>query len=478
VRRYTTTLIWGAACAALLLVNVAAGLEGPLGKVAPVGYRYWEDFTVALRAYRGARAAQHDPSAASDFHAAQAEIARLGIRPWQFWRTVDTGAFVSTPDAAIRPYEDLGRARLLAWTFRVLGGISPFALFWLAPLLVVPVLVWTAWETAAAGHGIAGGTFVLLVALSAFVADALPLAYSPVGFYVAAALLVVPWSTYLLGPAVTLRGLAVRTAGLAALLALCTQCRGGVLLLLPGFLLPLLALLRRPLPRRGQAAAAVAILLTVPPIVARSFGGHDFWIGAWEGLGDFDREKGHVWSDADAKRFARGRGYDLRDPGAQAAFRDEVLGSIAADPAWYAGILVRRLGVTLSQWTLWPAGTIRPDTHPNQGVQAAYYSLTRTVDVFALGRGAVEVPVPALLAGPVVLLALAASRPRDAGREVGVVGSLLLGLLGLPVLVSTAGALETQAAALAWLLAWGFVVERGVRTWRARRSPAPAATSA
>src|SRR5262249_33976559 len=75
-----------------------------------------------------------------------------------------------------------------------------------------------------------------------------------------------------------------------------------------------------------------------------------------------------------------------------------------------------------------------------------------------------EVAVPVLLAGPILLAVLAASRSqreRVAG-ELRVVLAVVAATLGVPVLFSTAGALEMQAAALAWILAWSFVLEHAL----------------
>jgi hypothetical protein len=43
-------------------------------------------------------------------------------------------------------YDDSGRPLLLSLGFRLLGGVSPYLLFWLALLAAIPVLGWAAWE--------------------------------------------------------------------------------------------------------------------------------------------------------------------------------------------------------------------------------------------------------------------------------------------------------------------------------------------
>ena len=445
-------------------MNVAIGLDRPLAESAAPTYRYWEDFGVAVRLYRGDRPAPPAASArATDYEAVEAESERLAIRPWQFWRTAAEGAF---PGAAastdIRPLEDIGRARIVALFFRLRGGIAPFAPFWPAALLAIPLFAWTGWEMARAGLSVAAAVFLFAVAASAFVIDVLPLAYSPAGFYILALLMIVPWSVYLLGGPTTSAGVLTRAAAGGAALGLCALCRGGTILVLPGFVAAALlaALGLRPRPR-AALLLAVAILAT-PPIVARAAaGGHDFWIGLWEGFGDFDRSKGHVWSDAVAKRVARAHGVeDLRSAEGQRFFRAEVTRTIRSDPSWYAAILARRLSATLLQTKLWGPG-FRPSTDPSEGAMDGYFGLTRNVDVFTVGGRSIEVPVPVLLGGPVLLALAGFRRARRGGvpRVAWSVACLGAGALGVPILISTAGALETQAFVVVWLLTWALGAE-------------------
>lgn len=451
--------LWiGTAAAALLLVNVAIGLDRPLAESAASGYRYWEDFGVAVRLYRGDRPAA--PSAAArttDFEAAEAESARLAIRPWQFWRTAEEGAFPGAGGSTdIRPLEDIGRARIVALFFRLRGGIAPFAPFWPAALMAVPLMAWTGWEMSRAGLSLGAALFLFAVATSAFVADVLPLAYSPAGFYVLALLMIVPWSVYLLGGPMTSPGVLVRAAAGGATLGLCALCRGGTILVLPGFVAAALLAGLGPRPRPRAALLLAVFILAAPPIAARATaGGHDFWIGLWEGFGDFDRSKGHVWSDAVAKRVARAHGVeDLRSPEGQRFFRTEVTRTIRSDPAWYAAILGRRLSATLLQTKLWGPG-FRKSTHPSEGAMDGYFGLTRNADVFTALGHTVEVPVPLLLCGPVLLAVACVRRHRRGGVPpvAWSVACLGAGAFALPIAISTAGALETEAFALVWLLA-------------------------
>jgi hypothetical protein len=315
------------------------------------------------------------------------------------------------------------------------------------------------------------------VGASAFFADALFLSYSPVGFYVVALVVLAAVSAYAAAGAPCRAGRreVVITVITGLVLALCAACRGGVLLLIPGFLAAAtVAALRWRAPGR---AAALAALLLLPSVVLRPAASHNVWISVWEGLGDFDRERGHSWSDAAAKRALRAVGVaDLRGPDAERTMRGLVLADVRADPAWYGAILARRVKATVLQDKIAPRGhALAAPNGPGEGAMDGYYGLTRHADTFAVGRASVEIPTWMLWAPLALLIVL---RPRDAV----VVLPLAIGALAVPVLISTAGAFETQAFALVHLAAAALLADAAVRRIRrpdAPRSPvAPPADSA
>src|SRR5262249_43148185 len=145
----------------------------------------------------------------------------------------------------------------------------PFLVLWLGPLAALPVLLWTSWEFGEAGRPWAGAAYLLLVAGSPFVVESLALARSSVGFYVLAVIRLVPLAGYaVLGAPGSRRAFAWRAAAAAGLFALCACCRGGVLLLFPGFAAALVFGLERtraaaggPTPRPLARLAAAAALL-------------------------------------------------------------------------------------------------------------------------------------------------------------------------------------------------------------------------
>jgi hypothetical protein len=105
----------------------------------------------------------------------------------------------------------------------------------------------------------------------------------------------------------------------------------------------------------------------------------------------------------------------------------------------------------------------------------SYYAMTTTVDFFGLGSWRREVRLGLLLA-PSVLLAtlwLAGFRPgplfghREAlGRCVATLACVACGCLVLPVGITTASALETEAFAIVYFLALALLLDQGLAFWR------------
>jgi hypothetical protein len=442
--------------------------------------RLWTDLAVATTGWveavygpaPGLVTARGDAADARGRQMLLERIERDGLRPTRPLATVRDRAFVRErllPEP--KPYDDKGRGMLLGLLFRLRGGIAPFLILWLGWLLAAPVLAWTAIELCGAGHGRAAVAWAVLAGLSPFVVETLALARYPVGFYLVALLLVVPLAVYAcLHPAPTVGGLAARVAAAAALLALCVFCRSSAAVLLPGFLLAAGMGVRRVLAGRGRrlaALAAAAVLFAAPLPLVQGAQQNDVWQPIWEGLGDFDREKGYTWSDAAAEEAARRAGAPgLWTSESESAFRRQVLGDVTGDPVWFAGILVRRLAATVTLWKLWPWTPtdglfIRRHSSENEGVIDKYWTYTTTIDYLGFGPWRIELPMPLVLA-PGIALVLFGRRARwrpAASGFLRVLACVAVAALPVPVLVTTAGGQETQAFGLVYLLAAAFLVD-------------------
>jgi hypothetical protein len=401
-------------------------------------------------------------------------IRRDDVRPWQPWRTIGPRAFLPhRAQRALGPYDDRGRALLLGAAFRALGAVSPFLILWLGLLVCLPLLAWAVVEFFAAGRGVAGTAFAIGLACSPFYVETLALTRYAVGFYLVALVPLVALAVYAGLGTPTPRGLLLRAAAAGAALAVCTLCRSSSLLLLPGFALAVALGLWRARAastgRRAWTAAAAMLLLLGPFLLVRQPGHHNVWSGFWEGLGDFDREKGHAWSDEAAEGTSqRSGGGPLWTERSEAVFRGLVLEAVRRDPLWYGAILVKRVAATVSQWKLWPwrprDGTaVRARTSWNEGFIDKYYGYSTTADHLGLGPWRIELPVSAMLLPTAILLALSARRGDAA---LWVLAAAALATLPLPVLVSTAAAQETQAFALTYLLGFAFLLDA---LWRRRR---------
>jgi hypothetical protein len=451
--------------------------------------RLWSDLAVATAAW-----IDHAHGPAPERVTARGEAADMELRRTLLRRIEREERAATRPLATIvdrpfvldrlapepKPYDDKGRAVLLGWAFRLRGGIAPFLILWLGALLAAPVIAWAAVELASAGHRVAALAFALMVGLSPYVVETLALARYPVGFYLVALLLVVPLAVYAqLSPAPTRRGLAWRVIAAAGVLTLCVFCRSSAALLGPGFLLATALGVRRVLGTGRAAAAALlvaAVLFALPSRLVQDAQQNDMWQPLWEGLGDFDRTKGYTWSDAAAEEAARRAGAaSLWTDESEAFFRAGIQRDVVSDPAWFAGILTRRLASTVALWKLWPWGPvdgtfIRRHTAPNEGVIDKYWTYTTTVDHVGFGSRAVELPVLLLLAPAVVLGLMACRGPGRASARgaLAVTSCVAAAGLVLPVLITTAGGQEAEAFALTYLVAAAFVADLIEKRWRAR----------
>ena len=407
------------------------------------------------------------------------KVAQLEIRPWEFWRVIRDEAFLRERGRAVRTdiFDDPGRGLMLAAAFQLRGGVAPFLVLWLGPLLLLPVLVWIAYESFRAGVPVAGALFLALVGLSPFVLEQISFARSSAGFYLIALLLVVPLGLYAcFGPPPTPRGLIARWVAGGIVFGLCTLCRSGTVMMLPA-LVGVLALSAARLPAseaprpqlRRYGLAALALLLFLTPFAAlRQPEHHAVWAGVWQGLGDFDRTKGHSWSDPVTEEKVRSEGAPgLRTLEAAAILRDEVIDHVTDDPGWYLGILARRLFATVTQSRLWP--TMRADglwmqrsTSANEGPMDKYYAYTTTVDHLGFGKRKVELPVALMLLPGISLLAWAAY-DRRLRPQAALTLLMMAAALPLPVLISTAGGLEPQAFALAYGLGFALLADALMR---------------
>jgi hypothetical protein len=400
-----------------------------------------------------------------------------GTRAWEFWRVLPPRVFRPwTTRGEVARFEDAGRSMVLGWAMRWIGGVSPYLLLWLGLLFTLPLILWACAELGAAGRTATGPALIGLMAVSPYVVEALTLPHSAVAFYLGALLVLVALSAYAVaGHDRSLRGLLARVLAAGFVFGVSAVARSGTLLLLPGFALALHWTSWSVLPERrsafGRAAATlVPLLLFVTPYLAlRPPAAHNVWTSLWQGLGDFGADRGYSWYDTDAKRVLAGAGLvpfaDPKDVSEdhERYFRDSLMRDLASHPAWYAGVLARRLVATVGLTHLLPWGPV-----DGQSLRAPrfHYKYTTPVDWFGIGEARLEVPVPLLWLPAWLLLAVflgsrgARSGPRRRRAEhLLMLMPVGLGALGLPVLVTTAGGVETQAFAVVYFLAAGLLLE-------------------
>jgi hypothetical protein len=471
----------------------------------PSSRRYWEDMGVATHLYLDAVDPEGRlPGLPSEQLAEAAKacqtivrkiVKRDRIEPWQFWRSIGPRLFEEIRDKLTpgRAFEDQGRSRILAMAFRVLGGISPFFLLWMGALAAAPLLVWLAWELWGCSHGLAGSLFLALFVLSPFVAGVLSLPHGGVGFCLVGFLALLAVAAHGILGRPSLASLALRALAAGGVFALAALCRGSVLLLAGGFVAAFVLAGRR-LGRPVVVTLVGSALTFGPYVLVRPPEHHNVWPSIWEGLGDFDREKGYVWSDRAAKAALAQAGvdsgsaesYGFAGEACDAFFRGKVLGDIRADPLWYATILAQRLRATLTQDAAGRYGaedlSSLPDPTPSEGNIERYYRLATPVTYLGFGPFRVRVGVAAFALPSLIFLGLwlwgrLDSRPllRSTEGPGWMVLVAAVALLPSPLLVTTASALETEMFVLVYSLASAFLLEGLIAfAWRPRKEASPA----
>jgi len=466
--------------------------------------RYWEDLTVAYSLYETRNWGPTEAVPIGDTTAAHVNrklhevvpraVQREGVQPWEFWRVVEFRGFANLFPFELRFSDDTGRARLSAFGFRLLGGTAPYLPLWLPFLFFVPFAAWFMFECLRCGEAVAGGFFLILLASSAYFLEALTLAYSAVGFHLLAGLTLVPLALFSFGPPPNAAGLWARTVLTSAVIHVATLCRSSCLVFLPpAALLLLVALFRveaqgsKPdssTRRRVLHALLVLAILGAPRALAPRQS-HELWIGMWEGLGDFDREHGHEWSDFAARVVLDREGYSMAKRGpywteeTEGIFRRLVLEDVKNDPFWYASILGHRALATLTQWRLWPTAretglSYRPAEGPGEGYVETYYNFVTTADGFTLLGRRWEAPLWLLWISGLAFLAsvLRAREPREKMR-LGVFTVFVLAALIMPVVITTMSGIETQFIVLGYLLGAAFLGSDAIRFALRRASVTP-----
>lgn len=425
-----------------------------------------------------------------------------GLRPWQPWATVPPRPFLRVSGATAVPfYDDPGRARLLGLGFRLLGGVSPFLILWVAPILAALVLAWAVAE--ARDHLPAALVFALLFVASPYAVETLAETRWAVGFHLAALLLLLPLGfAAIREPAPGWAAWLSRVGLAGTVFAACAVCRGTALLLLPAFFALLVVGCHRVSAltgsrTRGTVGMLVTLALFLGPYVAvRPAQGHELWSGVWQGLGDFDRTKGHAWSDRAAAEVvwkAQGHRRPLPRiggdalvewnslPASQAVLRREVLAHIQGDPAWFAAIVGQRAVATLTLRYLWPWGPRDGRSYGEAGAacnfQHKYWDYVTTADWLGWGPWRIELPVSLLLVPTVLFVAGALRNRRRPGAaapgSLSLLGALALGGSLVPIAITTATGTETQTVVVAYYFGAALLAQALWRTARGRGGAGP-----
>lgn len=501
------------AVVAVILAALAIGVEIPEGHSrysrdmrSALGYLHYDEFPL---------------QAGWNIYLPRDEAEQLGLHR-AFWRTVH---YEEHPESQVRlkgGTNDAGRAWLLGRLFQVRGGPMPYLLFWIALLVAVPLLGWLNWELYTAGHAVAAAVLLPLLALSSYVTTTLSTSYSATGFYLIGILLLITVAVFcVLRRRLTINSWSLRVIAAGGFFALCMMCRNGTLALMPGFVLAfwwatadeqLLASVRsirwfRQCNRYGLLLLTL-LLFAFPTILFRGYMksvmhsaaaqfdlptsptmGHPVWHNVWCGLGDFDDTGVHVWDDLNAATaVVEAGGPDLRSIIRTSAskeyevfIRKMFLDKITDRPAWFAEILLKRVAATVFQTKTLPhtmiGGRATLVAKDDGGAIDSYYRLTAHGDVFEIGGRRIELSLLPFIFATIALL-VAGIRQRCAAVDAEaalfpqscIVGCIAIGTIGVPVLITTAAGIETQAFCLVYFVAAAFGLEWCIWRYRASRA--------
>jgi len=468
------------AASSLLWGQIAFGHQDGLANLPGSAWRFWDDMALAIGRFVDATSGKsRRETEDGDLGAivgpyrdlVESKVENTDLKPTEFWRTVSDQKFrlKHAPFAAPK-FEDPGRSLLLLAGFRVLGGVAPYLLVWIGALAFVPVLFWILWEFVSSGRGTAGLGFAGLVAGSPYWAECLSLPHSAVAFYLGGLVALSAFAMAVFLPRANgplgWRSIAWRGALLTAVLIVDVWCRSGSIFFIPAAIAVAVAGFYRGGLSRARAAGLALLLIAAPVAALRPYEVHSVWAALWEGLGDYGADHGYSWYDLDASRhLGEHHGLPVRrelryiTAAEEKAFGEDVIADITANPLWYARVLGQRLAATVFLTHLDPWG---PRDGESRRTPLFHYKYTTPVDWFGWKGAAREVPVSTLYLPTLAFIVLAILRRPASHGELAVLGTIAAATLPVPVLITTAGALETQAFTLVYFLGAAFLLQRGV----------------
>ncbi len=463
-----TTLLGLALLSAQVVVVHVGGLDR-----LPSAWRYWDDLALGVARYVDAttpgprmegKGPDLIPLVAAYRSPMSEKVRTFKVQPHEFWRTVPDQKFRTLIQPYSAPeFEDAGRSLVLAAGFFLLGGVAPYLLLWLGVFFFAPVWLWFNYELFRANLPVAAVAQTVILSFSPYFFECLVLPHSAIGFYLAGLLALAAFSVAAFMAPADLRGVSIRSLLLAGILIVAIWCRGGSLVFVPvAATLGWIAFRHGGGLSGGRAAVATLVLMLAPVLAFRPHQAHNVWLSLWEGLGDFGTDRGFAWPDAEANAFLRRQGLPgFADPKLvtrqhEEAFRRSFLDGIKGAPLWYGKILVKRVVATVGLTKLRP---FQAWDGESKSAPYFHYKYTTPIDWFGWRGEIREVPV-ALLWMPTAALVVLASIGRTPRADIGVLGSVAVASLPIPVLISTASGLETQAFGLTYFLGASLLLQR------------------
>lgn len=471
-------------------------------------FRFWKDVHLAIGFYLYGQIPLKGENWDNEIKAALTEKECI---PYAFWKTLNNNNFISAKTSILGFPDDMGRGFLLGVIFKILGGISPYLLFWLGYIFSIPVLFWLYLELFLTNHKLTAVIFMLILILSSYFSGVLSLSYSAMAFYLLGCLSLLSFVFYSLFGQISLKGSIVRIVLCGIFIGICLSCRSGVAFLYPGFALALLILSKKNTELKSLTKftthkkswllrfgvfiissfvfflpSAILYFSMQKMIASASYKTnselmihHPVWHSIWAGMGDFDVKYGHSWGDMDAtKAVAKAGGPDLSkysssvvgykvDKKYEDSIKTIVIKDVTSDPMWYLEILLKRFFYTVFLINLLP-------WEPRDGESLLYYHnvidyfyvMTASADFFKLGYYQTELPIEIfVVAFWFMIFKKMFNFFFKKACFVDYISKLVFLIIisgtwvALPVLISTAAAFETQVIMILYWFGFSYGIE-------------------
>ena len=439
------------------------------------------------------------------------EINQLKLQKNHFWEKIPADSLLKCDYFFLDFFDDAGIGFFSGILFKLFNGIFPLLIPWLCIFLVVFIFLILVSLFHSSGNSIAATVFITLCSFSGFLVDGFAMIYSGSGYYLASVLILLIFSyNSVKGKINSIREFNLFSFLIGILFGICILCRFCSIAILFGYFTAIYFWIKRNnFPKKILVFCLAFLSLITPYVILRTFinykiktslqkahlsstqnfksQSHPVWHGIWIGLGDYDTEKGFVYNDncaADYVRKITGKKYEsnfitdsIVDDLYETTLKKKVLQEISDDPIWYLKILLKRFAAVVFQTKIMPWGPLQGksiNTNPSElrsdgiKIYSLYYNnCLSNADFFFFRNHKLELPVQVILLPMIILVAcyiifLFKNEERSLSRYseyFKIFSCMSVGILPLPLFITTFGCVETEAMVFVYFLSFAFFME-------------------